>query len=217
VAIWQSFAKTCKVSRSSFCLAFLFFCDFSLRGFASLRNSAEQLLNGPPKLNQFKFLSFFAWYIYSMNSNIMDARRTTAVQLFLRLAISISFLSAVADRLGMWGAPGTAGVSWGNWENFVAYSRQVNSFVGAGANDWLAIIATVLETLLALLLLMGYRTRLIAIASGILLVGFALAMTYSFGIKSSLDYSVWTAAAASFALSGLGGYRYSVDDLIGKR
>jgi uncharacterized membrane protein YphA (DoxX/SURF4 family) len=143
----------------------------------------------------------------------MDAKRTNAVQLFLRIAISVSFLSAVADRLGLWGAPGTQGVSWGNWENFVAYSQAVNSFAGPQLNHGLAVIATILEALLAVLLLTGYKTRLAAIASGILLVGFALAMSYSFGVKPSLDYSVWTAAAASFALSTFNSYRYSIDSL----
>lgn len=146
----------------------------------------------------------------------MDAKRTTAFQLFLRIAISISFLSAVADRLGLWGAPGTHGVAWGSWENFVAYSQAVNSFAGAQANQVLAVIATILEALLAGLLLTGYKIRLAAIASGVLLVCFALAMTYSFGIKQSLDYSIWTAAAASFALSTFNSYRYSIDYLIAK-
>lgn len=143
----------------------------------------------------------------------MDAKRTTIFQLFLRLAISISFLSAVADRLGAWGAPGTYAVAWGDWKNFVAYSQSVNSFVGVQANHVLAVIATILETLLAVLLLTGYKIRLAAVASGVLLLCFALAMTYSFGIKQSLDYSVWTAAAASFALSTFNSYRYSIDNL----
>jgi uncharacterized membrane protein YphA (DoxX/SURF4 family) len=143
----------------------------------------------------------------------MDAKRTTAFQIFLRIAISISFLSAVADRLGMWGDPGTHGVAWGNWKNFVAYSQAVNSFVGSQANHALAMIATILETLLAVLLLTGFKIRLAAIASGILLLCFALAMTYSFGIKQGLDYSVWTAAAASFVLSTFNSYRYSIDYL----
>jgi len=133
----------------------------------------------------------------------MDSKNTTAAQVFLRIAISISFLSAVADRFGLWGAPGSAGVSWGNWENFLAYSQQVNSFVGAKANYLLAVIATALEIALAVLLLIGYKTRLVALASCVLLIGFALAMSFSFGIKAPLDYSVWTAAAGSFALSVL--------------
>ncbi|SPZ83975.1 Uncharacterised protein [Sphingobacterium multivorum] len=47
-------------------------------------------------------------------------------QLFVRLAVSTAFLSAVADRLGLWGVPGASHVSWGNWANFVAYSNTLN-------------------------------------------------------------------------------------------
>jgi uncharacterized membrane protein YphA (DoxX/SURF4 family) len=79
----------------------------------------------------------------------MEARRTAFVQLFLRIAISFSFLSAVADRLGYWGV---RNVSWGNWENFIAYSRTVNSFANPQTNDILAIVATALEILLPILL-----------------------------------------------------------------
>jgi uncharacterized membrane protein YphA (DoxX/SURF4 family) len=123
----------------------------------------------------------------------------------------------VADRLGFWGAAGTHAVAWGNWKNFVAYSQAVNSFANQQINNALAIMATILEGLLPILLLAGYRIRLAAIASGILLFCFASAMTYSLGIKQSLDYSVWTATAASFALSAFKSYHYSIDYLISKR
>ncbi len=144
----------------------------------------------------------------------MDARRTTVLQLFLRVALSVSFLSAVADRLGFWG---TQNVAWGNWKNFVAYSQTVNSFANPQTNNILAIIATVLETALPILLLTGYKIKFAAFASGVLLLSFALTMTFSFGIKPSLDYSVWTAAAASFSLSAFNNFRYSIDYLIGKK
>jgi uncharacterized membrane protein YphA (DoxX/SURF4 family) len=143
-----------------------------------------------------------------------DTRRITTLQLFLRIALSASFLSAVADRFGFWSA---ANSSWGDWEHFVAYSQTVNSFAGPQTNNILAIVSTALEILLPIFLLTGYKTKFAAIASGIMLLSFALAMTYSLGIKSSLDYSVWTAAAASFALSTISNYRYSIDYLISKR
>ncbi len=138
-------------------------------------------------------------------------------QLFLRVALSASFLSAVADRWGIWGKPGDAHVAWGNWANFLVYNHSVNSYAGPQLNQLLAVIATSLELLLALLLLAGYKTRFTAAATGTLLLCFALAMTYSFGIKPSLDYSVWTGAAAAFLLSGTGRYRYSVDELLRRR
>ena len=95
-------------------------------------------------------------------------------QLFVRVAVATAFLSAVADRLGFWGAPGTANASWGNWANFVTYSNQLNFFAPASMASLLAIAATVLEVVLAILLLIGYRTRLAALLSGGLLIIFAL-------------------------------------------
>jgi len=144
----------------------------------------------------------------------MESKTLTYSQLFLRIAVSISFLSAVADRLGLWGAPGDAGVAWGNWENFVSYSNSVNSFVSPGIGNILAVIATSLEIIIPVLLLVGFKLRLTALASGTLLLCFALAMTVSFGIKPSLDYSVWTAAAGCFLLSVIPSYRYSIDNLL---
>lgn len=144
----------------------------------------------------------------------MKTTTTTLSQAFLRLALSVSYLSAVADRFGLWGAPGTPGVSWGNWQNFVAYSNSVNSFVPPSLGNVLAIVATTLEVILAALLLMGYKIRLASMGSGVVLLLFALAMTISFGMKAPLDYSVWTGAAASFLLSTLPTYPYSLDQAI---
>jgi len=132
-------------------------------------------------------------------------------QLFVRVAVATAFLSAVADRLGFWGAPGTANASWGNWANFVAYSNQLNFFTPAAMGNVLAIGATVLEVVLALLLLIGYRTRLAALLSGGLLTIFALTMTLSFGIKVTFNYSVWVGASACFLLGSYRAFAISVD------
>ncbi|MCD2421728.1 DoxX family membrane protein [Niabella pedocola] len=147
----------------------------------------------------------------------MGTRVTTCTQLFLRLAISGAFLSAVADRFGLWGKPGSPRVVWGNWENFLSYSNAVNSFAGPQLNSLLAITATGLEILLPLLLITGYKIRWASIATGVLLCCFAAAMTYSFGIKPSLDYSVWTGAAAAFLLGNFSRYGYSIDNRIANK
>lgn len=137
-------------------------------------------------------------------------------QLLLRLALSASYLSAVADRFGFWGMPGTPGVAWGNWENFVSYTNSVNGFLPQQWGGFLAITATVLEIILPVLLIVGYQLRYASIVSGCLLLGFGMAMTLSFGVKTPLDYSVFTAAAASFLLSIIPG-DYSVDHYLGKK
>ena len=61
-------------------------------------------------------------------------------------------------------------------------------------------IATLAETALALLLLVDAWPRYTALASGALLLLFALAMTFASGIKAPLDYSVYIGAAAAFYL-----------------
>jgi uncharacterized membrane protein YphA (DoxX/SURF4 family) len=70
--------------------------------------------------------------------------------------------------------------------------------------------------LFGILLFLGLATRLTALASGILLLLFALAMTFSTGVESALSYSVFTASAGAFLLAFSGPYCWSIDNL-GKR
>ena len=114
--------------------------------------------------------------------------------------MAAGFLSAVADRFGVWGAPGQPRVAWGDWSHFVSYTGLLNWFVPGALVPIVAIVATVAEVALAILLLVGYRLRLVAYASAVLLFLFAAAMTVALGVKSPLDYSVFAAAAAALLL-----------------
>ena len=58
--------------------------------------------------------------------------------LFARLALGAAFLAAVADRFGLWGAPGQRNVAWGDFGHFVDYTAQVNSFLPAAVAPVLA-------------------------------------------------------------------------------
>jgi len=120
------------------------------------------------------------------------------VKIFLRFAIALSFLSAVADRLGMW--PEAISV-WGNWDNFLAYTAMLNPWFPEAVIPTLGLIATAAEVIFAICLIIGFKTEFFAGLSGFLLLVFALSMTFSSGIKGAFDYSVFTAAAAAFALS----------------
>ena len=131
--------------------------------------------------------------------------------LYLRIAIAVAYLWEVADRLGLLGHHGQPHVGWGDWAHFVAYTRQVVSFVPMAWVPSLAVIATLGEGIFGLLLLLGLFTKYAAIGSGILSLCFALAMAISFGIDSPLGYSVFTLSAASFLLSTLPYYAYSID------
>jgi uncharacterized membrane protein YphA (DoxX/SURF4 family) len=62
-------------------------------------------------------------------------------------------------------------------------------------------MATVLETTLGTLLILGLWPRWISLASAILLAMFAIAMAVSFGLKSPMDYSVFSASGAAALLS----------------
>lgn len=133
------------------------------------------------------------------------------VVLFARLALGSTLLSAVADRVGMWGRPGQPHIAWGDWSHFVAYTAQVNSFAPASWVPVLAGLAIGLEVLLGSCLLLGAGTRLAAAAAGLLLMAFALAMTVSFGPKAALDASVWADAAAAGLLASVPHYAWSLD------
>lgn len=120
---------------------------------------------------------------------------------FLRLSIAGGFLSAVADRLGIWGPPGAPNVAWGAWTPFVDYVAKLNWFAPAPIVSFLAWAATFGETVLAIGLLVGWQLRWFALGSGLLLLCFALAMTFALGIKAPLNYSVFAATAGAFFLA----------------
>jgi putative oxidoreductase len=128
-----------------------------------------------------------------------------------RLALGAGLLSAVADRLGLWGSSGQPHIALGNWTNFVAYTAQVNSFLPAALAPALAGLATTAEVVLGTCLVLGLGTRWAAWGAGLLTLLFALAMTLSFGPKVPLDYSVWTNVAAGLLLAQAPGYTWSLD------
>jgi uncharacterized membrane protein YphA (DoxX/SURF4 family) len=132
--------------------------------------------------------------------------------LFARLALAVGFLSAVADRFGIWGPPGGAGVAWGDFTSFTDYAATINPWAPSALMPAIAWIATLAEVALAALLIAGYRTRWAGLGSGVLLLLFALGMTAGTGIKSPLDASVFAASAAGFLLAGQTRFPMSLDD-----
>lgn len=115
-----------------------------------------------------------------------------------RIALAAAFLSSVADRFGIWGPPGANGVSWGDWKHFVDYVGVLNRFAPPVLLPVPAVITTCAEIGLSCLLLVGYRLRWVGYASAVLLLLFALGMTFAYGFKPPLDYSVFSASAAAF-------------------
>lgn len=134
-----------------------------------------------------------------------------AIKVFLRLSLAAAFLSAVADRFGMWGKEASV---WGNWNSFVEYTAYINPWFPGSMISFLAIAATAAEIIFAVALLVGFKTELFAKLSAYLLLVFTLSMTFSSGIKGAFDYSVFTACAAAFALSSIKEKHWELDALL---
>jgi uncharacterized membrane protein YphA (DoxX/SURF4 family) len=131
--------------------------------------------------------------------------------LFLRFALAAGFLSAVAARLNLWGKRASVSEAW---NSFLNYTAEVNSFLPKSFIPTIAILATILEAGLAILLLLGFKTSYASLGAAILLLLFALAMIYSYGIKEPLDYSVFAASAGALLLATMPVYKWSIDQLL---
>jgi putative oxidoreductase len=127
-------------------------------------------------------------------------RILSVAEIYARIALGAAFLSAVADRFGLWGAFGKPHVAWGDFAHFTHYAGMVNSFLPARVIPAVAWTATIAETVFGMGLIFGIYMRVMTLGSAALLLLFALAMTISFGVKAPLDYSVFGASAAAFLL-----------------
>ncbi|MEO6637651.1 MAG: DoxX protein [Ginsengibacter sp.] len=128
--------------------------------------------------------------------------------LLLRFGLSFGFLSAVASRLRLLGTKSSG------WSNFIDYTAKVNSFAPKSIIPSIAIVCTFLETAIAIMLLVGFKTSYAAFGAAILTLLFAFAMSYSFGVKEPLDYSVFAFSAGAFLLATIPNYKWSIDQLL---
>jgi quercetin dioxygenase-like cupin family protein/uncharacterized membrane protein YphA (DoxX/SURF4 family) len=153
-----------------------------------------------------------------MNSKAAQLREngTEIVRLFARFALGASFLSAVADRFGLWGPYGAKNVSWGNFAHFVEYTGAVTSLFPSSSTVSFAWAATIAETLFGILLIAGFKIRMASVLSGLLLLSFAIGMVTGLGIKTPFDYSVFSAAAAAFLLAFWEPDRFTLDKLLNR-
>ncbi|WP_264529932.1 DoxX family protein [Flavobacterium sp. N502540] len=133
----------------------------------------------------------------------MEKTSTLQAGFILRIVLGVTMLSAVADRFGFWGAPGAPGVAWGNWDNFITYTQTLNAYASRSLAEILGALATFFEILFGLFLIIGFKTRYIALGTAGLMLLFAVSMAVSVSIKAPFDYSVLTSAAAALLLSSL--------------
>jgi uncharacterized membrane protein YphA (DoxX/SURF4 family) len=136
----------------------------------------------------------------TMNATSKRMRTTDwerAGVLYARVAVGVAFLSAVASRFGLWDKT----LDLKHFVNFIEFAAEVNSFLPRAVIPYVAVVATVCETSLGILLILGLWPRWVSLASAILLAMFGAAMAISFGLKSPMDYSVFSASGAAVLLA----------------
>jgi putative oxidoreductase len=141
----------------------------------------------------------------------LTAGRVRWVATIARLLIGVAFFENVIDRLGFLGPPGAPGVSWGDFQHFIAYTAQVNAFAPAAIVPALAVLATIAEGTFGLTMLLGVRVRFASAGSALLLFTFATAMVLS-GL-SQLQYGVYLMSIAAWALATVDASALSVDSI----
>ena len=129
-------------------------------------------------------------HLYAMNWERVGA-------LYARIALGAAFLSAVASRFGLWDKT----LDLKHFANFMQYTAEVNSFVPSSMIPFLAWAATAAETSCGILLILGLWPRWVSLAAAFLLAMFGTAMAISFGVKSPMDYSVFSASGAALLLA----------------
>lgn len=129
----------------------------------------------------------------------------------VRLALGAIFLSVVADRLGLWGPPGAEHVSWGNFDNFLENVQLLNPYLPPSLVPPVGWMVTLAEFSFGVLLLIGYKTRAVALLSGFLLLAFVISTGVAFGIKVPLNFSIVVDAACAFLLAAQSSYPLSLD------
>jgi putative oxidoreductase len=133
-------------------------------------------------------------------------------QFLLRMALGIGFLTTVSDRLGLL-PTGTRNIEWGNWDSFIAYTGTLMPFLEKPAVNVMGAIATLFEASIGILLILGLKTRLAAIASCGLTLTFALAMTLFLGIKAPINFAVFSTCTGSLLLATIPFYDWSLDNV----
>jgi putative oxidoreductase len=141
----------------------------------------------------------------------LSMKATGFPQFFLRIALGTGFLLPVMDRLGLFGAPGTKGVAWGDWPHFVDYSHSLMPFLDRSLASAMGGIATLAELIFGICLIIGFKTKWAGAGSAILTFTFALFMMVSLGISAPFDYPVFVFTGGGLVLAGLDSFEWSVD------
>jgi putative oxidoreductase len=125
--------------------------------------------------------------------------RVRWIALLGRLVVGGAFLSALLDRFS-------------DFAGFVRLTGLVNSFLPRPVIPTVAVLATVIECVLCVTILLGIKTRWAARGSAVLLFLFATAMTIS-GL-SQATWAVYVLSAGAFALATSDASLLSVDSFV---
>jgi len=137
-------------------------------------------------------------------------------QLLLRLALGLGFLIPVCDRLGWLGRSGSAWVSWGDWQHFIAYTHSLLPFLNVQLSAAAGMLASVAEAVFGICLIVGFQLRYAAFGCAALTFTFAVCMASSQGISAPFKYPVFLFTAAALVLSDLPAFRWSLDQYMNK-
>jgi len=135
-------------------------------------------------------------------------------QLLLRFSLGIGFLLPVLDRLGYFGKAGTQNVFWGDWTNFAAYTNLLMPYLNLQVASFFSFVATVMEVVFGILLIIGYKIRLAAYGSFMLTLIFAFSMMFFLHFRAPFNSSVFVVSFSSLLLASLPTFRWSVDAYI---
>jgi uncharacterized membrane protein YphA (DoxX/SURF4 family) len=130
---------------------------------------------------------------------------------YMRLALASGFVSAVTDRLGIWGPYGTPNVAWGDMQHFLTYVAKLNPWFPHAMIPFVGTLVTVIESTLGISLLIGFHTRRAAQVSGWLVRAFGIGMTVGTGFKSALNASVFAFSGGAWLLAAARDYPISLD------
>lgn len=137
--------------------------------------------------------------------------RYSIALLLLRFSIGIGFLLPVLDRLGCFGGHGEPNVFWGDWTSFIAYTHQLMPYINLSTAYYFGLMATILEVLFGICLLLGYKIKYVALGSFALTLIFALSMLFFLHLRAPFNFSVFVVSFSSLILSSFHKFPWSLD------
>jgi uncharacterized membrane protein YphA (DoxX/SURF4 family) len=146
----------------------------------------------------------------------MMKKKSGIAQLVLRLALGSIFVISVIDRFGWLGTPGSSGVSWGDWKHFIDYTNTLLPFASRPIANIIGLLTTVAETAFGICLIIGMKTKQIALGAAMLTLCFGLCMAIFVSIGAPFSYPVFVFTGSGLVLSGVNRYRWSIDDYLTK-